>query len=720
MSLWGYSTFFSAKPQLDVDAYSAVVLPKASLHRPRILQPVIGGAEQEASFCDSKGLGNVIACVAVAPDEANIQKAFEVGAAFKPEKPKVAGGKHHAWLLALLLDQIATYKATNALAYEQMIKTLSLRLEDYLALLDGRSASMWHSRVSLASHAFIVATAIAEHQPAAYQRAAQHFLDTVNALAITEAWPNGFNYWINNRAFVFLLATSAYVNGSDADNKDEVLSIASRLGLWQIYMTRPDHRIESIADEGPRVDLKDESQRVMDLLAKLTRNPVFSTYSAYIETRWGREGYYSGYRWLKPFLKEPDIHLLSEDPSDLSFLNGVLPTFAVFGEGAYNQVVMRSDWGAEGLFVQARAGQTFSHHQHYDAGHFTFFYKHPLLVDGGVYSRNYYKDSRLNYSLRTVAKNSILLPMHGEEIRPNKFFTQNVNEGGQNILMPTGSAIVSTSHWRKRSERTDRPQGARLRRAVELPFSSAFVEFELEQAYNRPEQRKVQRLSRSLLFLPESKTLLLRDRALGLKEGVSSKLVFHPKTVPEGATDSVSESSTGVYDIPRRHELNFVQSPLVLTSLLGGEIGGRAFVGHPYRFYVESYLPDGGTEILDQSAGYQPSPWFDEPAARIELNARLEGEGSLIALDVSAHHVEPQIKTGNGFHLVELSSDIVLYVDEEKQSIRLPSLVKPMTVISEALSDSIELVIGTQKVTLSLQQGVGRLGPGLVQPGTPT
>lgn len=78
-----------------------------------------------------------------------------------------------------------------------------------LMVLDDRGAALWHTRSSLAASAWLGATVlnpeIAEHAQL-QARAQGHLLDTLSALALSEAWPEGYNYWVNNRGLLLALA----------------------------------------------------------------------------------------------------------------------------------------------------------------------------------------------------------------------------------------------------------------------------------------------------------------------------------------------------------------------------------------------------------------------------------------------------------------------------------------------------------------------------------
>ena len=99
-------------------------------------------------------------------------------------------------------------------------------------------------------------------------------MNSVYALSLTEAWPGGYNYWINSRALTFLFASDLLLNGLQGhERKDFSQELLLKVGLWHLH-DPPDHRFAAIGDDGPRVDLKDETLKIIDYLYKLTGNPV--------------------------------------------------------------------------------------------------------------------------------------------------------------------------------------------------------------------------------------------------------------------------------------------------------------------------------------------------------------------------------------------------------------------------------------------------------------
>ncbi len=656
-------------------------------------------------YCQQKSLGFLLACLQFSPSEENVRNILEQASKFAVKRPNLKGERGNAWLLALAVDQLSIHATGHEKTLKNIKEKLSLALETYLTLLDGNSASLWHSRFSLASDAFTIAVVVADENPIQFSRAHRHFMEALAALEITEAWPNGYNYWINNRAFPFLLASSAYIYGTDGTEKKRLLALIEKVGLWHIYMTRPDNRIAAIGDDGPRVDLKDETRKVIDFIAYLTKNPVFATYSQYLKKLHGNESYYRSYRWMPALFYDPTIKAVGKNFDDLSVFNGVLPTTAIFGKGAYNQVVMRSGWGKDDAFIQIRGGDNFSHHQHQDAGHFTVYYRAPLIVDAAVYDNNYFSPSRLNFSLRSVAKNTLLLPQYGQYISPNKFFKDNVNPGGQRIVFPTGSAITSVSDWKNN---THKYQGATLLRQYFEENTLSYVEYDLTNTY-RNIKDKAERVVRGLLYIPKIQTVLVFDEVLGVDNKTKIKTQLHLK--PKALVSQMRKSLVGDTSSFSSNSIVRLEGHSTLINLLTEEaVEGRSYEGEKSRFMVESYS-ETTSEFVDQRAGYKNKKWFDNPSSRIEWSS-VDGAKSQSFVQVvslkGVTHLPYIAKNTEQYASYILDEHIVIKLKLAVKSIEIKSYEKSsMVIIAPSWMNNINITNNGCTYNVPLNGGLG-------------
>ncbi|WP_172449426.1 heparinase II/III family protein [Bowmanella denitrificans] len=396
-------------------------------------------------LCASQNFNNQLACLALTPNRQVADRVKSLAEASASVPCTAAGNRNQDWRLALALDQLR-YVAPE-LDYQLLEAKLSASLEQCLSVLDDGNASLWHGRFSLGAEAFIVAASLYS-EGELLERAFYHFKQSVMALSLTEGWPGGYNYWIQNRGLTFFLALQAYLtSGQDSGLKNELLNLARRNTLWHIYMTRPDGQIQATGDEGSRVDLKDESKKVIDLLAKLTKAPEAIAFAGYIQHRHGRASYHRTNHWLIPFVYDPKLDYQVNADQGLAVFDGWLPNQAIFGRNYLNQIVLRTGWRADDSYVLINGGQQFSHHQHADAGHFIYFAQgKPVAVDGAVYG-SILADFRLYYGIRSNAKNLLNLSVADTNYQPTHIFKKRQEDGSQHMSMPHGSAIRSVEHW---------------------------------------------------------------------------------------------------------------------------------------------------------------------------------------------------------------------------------------------------------------------------------
>lgn len=595
----------------------------------------------------------------------NPQVASQLTAAlknFQLQTPTASGGYGNGWELALAYDLVANFPGLSVDDRILVESKIENALVGYLQLLDDPSPSLWHGRASLAAMAWLAAVTLNtqdnRHLQSLVSRAQGHFLDLIRALEITEAWPEGYNYWIQNRGMIISLAASAYVNGLDnAKHKDRIRALLRRTGLWHIYATRPDNRIENLGDEGSRVDLKDETRRVIDLIAQMTRDPVFSGYSQYLQQLHGAESYYAGYRWGIRLFNDPTLSnpafaasgdTFESGVANLAFLDTQLPRAELFGRGGMNQVYIRSDWSPSATFISFRAGHTFTHHGHYDAGHFTVFKGAPLAINSSAYG-DYTGSNRLNYSIRTVAKNSLLILRPNEKVQPNRFFQHNVADGGQRIILPTGSAVQNVSDWVKNLDSGNYFAGGRINHFNSVEGEYTYISSDLTQAYNTPVHDeggrggKVRKVERDLLYLDNEDRLLIYDRVESTNPAYTKKWLLHTVNRPQASREKVlkGQAVNGISETPDPFVFVRNDPGHLRIDRIYPEDAKIRFVGGPdYQFYVEA---DGDDTVLNGenfSSGVSLQPWFDIGMWRIEIQPgapRIRDE-FLIALSPSLNN----------------------------------------------------------------------------------
>ncbi len=692
--------------------------------------------EQSISVVSPCKTGTMVAqavCWALTDDEVVARKVIDSLKKYQLVTPDVQAEYGNVWQLALSYDLLASYSGFSDEDKVIVQHKLKKSLKEYIALLNESGPSLWHGRTTLASTAWLVAVTLDQNDEeslALITQAQAHFLDVIAAAELTEAWPEGFNYWIQNRAFLLALAANAYINGVDGGiNKNRIKHVLERIGLWHIYATRPDDRVEGLGDEGSRVDLKDETQRVIDLIAQATNNPVFAQFSRYISLLHGNEAYYRDFRWGKLLFSDPSILSLPQQNKSLANFRS-LPKVDVFGKDAFNQFYLRSGWGDKDTFISFRAGHSFTHHGHYDAGHFSVFKGKPLAINSSVYGK-YTGENRLNYSIRTIAKNSLLILRPGEKVKPNRFFTENVAAGGQRIVMPTGSTVDNTADWLANLYKGKHYEGGKLVRFESQENRFTYIKADLTGAYNNTSfdsggrGGKVKKVERTLLYLNESDQLIIYDKVMSTEADYTKKWLLHSVNKPLTNNLKVLRGSTSNGILSTNDSYALIQndkSYLHVQKVLPEKAELRLVGGPDYQYYVEV---DGDDSILDGKNMNQDAsekPWFDVGMWRMEIQPieKRKYDEFLVVMSPRFSKIKPapisEIKLNGKHKAIIVSGQLVVFIDDRKSgSVDIPLVEKVTQVLFVNLPSgrSLQLLNGNKKLQKMVSSGGTVLFDGL-------
>lgn len=535
---------------------------------------------------------------------------------FKLQSPNAQGHHGNGWQLAFMYDALREVLPLTKQQHIVINKLLAKAHYNYLLLLNDESASLWHGRASLASQLWLVLMAMDKPSSEQLASAAPHFYSLVEALSFTEAWPEGYTYWINSRAYTVVLALSSYLNGTESDLwHSKIKQILHKIGLWHIYATRPDNTIEPLGDEGPRLDLKDESRRIIDIIAQTTGDPVFSAYSQKIANIHQQESYYRDYRWGYVLFNERTF-------VNYPALTRSLAKMEVFGWPYLGQVYLHQSWLPTETFISFRSGDVFTHHGHYDSGHVSLFKGAPLLVNSSVY-HGFKENNRLDYSIRTLSKNSIVFT--GE----NQFEI----DGGQRVVMPTGSAILSPNHWLDNRHDAQHLAAGKINHYYS-DNKYSYIKSDITKAYDSSwydsngTGGQVKSVSRELLYLNQADVLLIRDEILTTSEKVKPHIVFHTQNQPEISrlTNQVGIDGNGI-STTNAKEVKVKNNTGYLISEVFGDVENITLIGgKDYQYYV-AHDKENKVEGVPEKVKKSASKW------RFELNV-LPGKDKRIVTTV--------------------------------------------------------------------------------------
>jgi len=118
-------------------------------------------------------------------------------------------------------------------------------------------------------------------------------------------------------------------------------------------------------------------------------------------------------------------------------------------------VYARSSWDEDATYFFFKCGDRFTAHQHLDVGHF-LIYKHEELVGDGGHYDSFGSDHDVNYHLRTIAHNTILVFDPSETWPSIRAGNVSGNDGGQQHDWPHHNGAVSDPDaWRKKRDLYD-------------------------------------------------------------------------------------------------------------------------------------------------------------------------------------------------------------------------------------------------------------------------
>lgn len=630
------------------------------------------------SMCGRTDLMSMTVCWLTTHDTNVLFKLSHQMQHFSLDKPTADTNYSNGWELALAYDLV--FSQLEEADRKVIEKKIAVALEGSLSNLDESFSSLWHGRATHASIAWICASVLSdkyiENLPLLRQRAQTHFLTALDGLAYTEIWPSGYNYWIQSRALLFALASSAYVNGlENSKNKENVINIMRRVGYWHIYATRPDNRIEGFGDEGSRVDLKEETQRVIDLIVQMTRDPVLAGYSKYLSNLYETEGYYRHYRWGVLLFNDPSVSAAGD--GTLASLSAFLKKAEIFGRNATNYIYLRSGWEPSDTFISFKAGHSFSHHAHYDAGHFTIFKGAPLVTNSSTYNR-FFTEHRLNYAIRTIAKNSLLILKPHENVKPNRHFKNNVADGGQRLTLPTGSAILSVDDWLQNYKQGKHYEGAELLHFAVREDQFYYIDSDLTPAYNNAvfdengANGKVKEVRRQIVYLPVEDQLIIYDKVISTEDSYIKKWLLHTANKPKVDNLFVlkGKANNGIFQSSASNaEIQNSGSFLKLKRFLPKNALTRLVGGRGYQYYVENDADESVFDGKNYHQGSLSAPWFDPSMWRLEIQARTPNKETefLIALSPSVDRIPTaevrRVKiASDAVYGLQTSESLVLFV----------------------------------------------------------
>jgi hypothetical protein len=265
---------------------------------------------------------------------------------------------------------------------------------------------------------------------------------------------------------------------------------------------------------------------------------------------------------------------------------------------------MRSGWpsGAADTDTSAthitfHAGKHFTYHQHYDQNSFTLFKNGDLALDSGVYSGDGLSNHDVNYYVRTIAHNTLVVYNPAEDFssaRPDAIS----NDGGQRSMTPATRSPQTIAYYDQHAVHYDTGDMVRFEDAARYTYALG----DATKAYNNPSYNqamdaglggnvaKVSRFQREFVYLrPETANdpdyVVIYDR-VGVTQaafsGENTKVLFHTLKQPtvNGKANNISSGET-LFTGADQVVADSDNSRLFLKTLLPAQhnirrVGGRA------------------------------------------------------------------------------------------------------------------------------------------------
>jgi hypothetical protein len=237
-------------------------------------------------------------------------------------------------------------------------------------------------------------------------------------------------------------------------------------------------------------------------------------------------------------------------------------------------VYARSSWNEDATYFFFKCGDRFTAHQHLDVGHFLIYKYEELLGDGGHYDA-FGSNHDVNYHLRTIAHNTILVHDPCETWPAMRAGPVSGNDGGQRHSWPHHNGAVSDpTEWQKGRKLYDIADIL----AFEDRGDYMYIAGDCTRSYS---PKKLAYFTRQIVFLRPG-TFIIFDR-------VSSKQSRFKKTCLLQAMK-----------VPTEDEQNLVvtngRGRLFIQTLLPRHPNVRLVTGPDlYRYGGKSYLPKRDT-----------------------------------------------------------------------------------------------------------------------------
>ena len=187
-------------------------------------------------------------------------------------------------------------------------------------------------------------------------------------------------------------------------------------------------------------------------------------------------------------------------------------------------VYARSSWADDATYFFFKASDRFTAHQHLDVGHFVIYKHAELIGDGGHYD-SFGSAHDVNYHLRTVAHNTILVRDPAETWPGIRAGRVTGNDGGQHHNWPHhNGAVTDPQDWRKNKKLYDIAEII----TFEDKGTYLYVAADCTRAYS---PKKLDYFTRQIVFLRPG-TFVVFDRVRSKDPAFKKTFLLQAMTTP--------------------------------------------------------------------------------------------------------------------------------------------------------------------------------------------
>jgi hypothetical protein len=417
--------------------------------RPDAYKRVVSVARDQQADDHSKMISMALVC-AIEKDEQLGKAAVQMATKYidGPIKKGHVTFGHDLALCAIVYDLCYDYwtQAQRAKFHQYMNNTVDANIDSETHVFHNGWYGYKHWGIGLACYA----TYYEDRRAAEILKALEHDWRTRAAHALNAAgdgggWAEGYyiNYWLYE--WLFFCEVARYCEGldyyADAPNFFKNRAVASMFEAYPgigIYNSR---RPIPMGDGGGRVfgGDRDKALSARRILVNYFRDdPAHQAVHTFNETtpRSSVGAYaYKDFLWRDTTVKKGDLANFR-----LSHISA--------GPG---YVYARSSWDEDATYFFFKCGDRYTAHQHLDVGHFLIYKYDELAGDGGHYDAFGSKHD-VNYHLRTIAHNTILIHDPCETWPGIRAGDVTGNDAGQHHNWPHhNGAVTDLADWQKNS-----------------------------------------------------------------------------------------------------------------------------------------------------------------------------------------------------------------------------------------------------------------------------